>query len=94
MESKTDSEIESIGVMNDDLIDVLAKLVEYERTRGAHGSNERLALVGDGPNKHAMRTAESNVVEDTVLYASELVEDGEVVNTVEIDGDEVSVTVL
>jgi hypothetical protein len=86
MVTETESKIESIDVANDDLIAVLASLVG--------GDDERLAVVGDGPRKMVMRTATTNVVEDTVLYASELVEDGEVTDEVEINGQAVEVQVL
>lgn len=94
MEAQTESEIESIDVANDDLIDVLAQVVQYEKTRGASGANPRLAVVGDGPHKMAMPTRTNNVVEDTVIYGNELVSDGAVADTVTIDGSDVAVNVL
>lgn len=86
MVTETESEIESIDVANDDLIDVLASLVD--------GDDERMAIVGDGPHKMAMPTTSNNVVEETVIYASELIESGEVADTVVVDGTEVTVQVL
>jgi len=86
MVTETESEIESIDVANDDLIAVLASLVG--------GDDERLAVVGDGSRKMAMRTATTNVVEDTVIYASDLIEGGEVKGEIEIDGQSVEVQVL
>jgi hypothetical protein len=86
MVTETESKIESIDVANDDLIAVLASLVG--------GDDERLAVVGDGPHKMAMRTATTNVVEDTVIYTSDLIKGGEVADEVDIDGQTVEVQVL
>lgn len=94
MVNETESKIESIDIANDDLIDVLASLVEYEQSNGASDVSTRLAVVGDGPHKMAMPTETNNVVEETVVYAHQLVEDGTVAETVTINGDEVDVDVL
>lgn len=86
MVTETESEIESIDVANDDLIAVLASLVG--------GDDSRIAVVGDGPRKMAMPTATNNVVEDTVIYTSDLIDGGEVADEIEIDGQTVEVQVL
>lgn len=93
MVSETESKIESIDIANDDLIEVLAGVAEYHRTRGA-ATNPRLAVVGDGPRKMLMPTATSNVVEDTIVRGSQLVTGGEINDEIEIDGQEVEVNVL
>jgi len=110
MVTETESKIESIDIANDDLIEVLAMVAEYHRTRGA-ATNPRLAVVGDGPRKMLMPTAtsnfaeqsvgdstdersESDVVEDTIVRGSQLVSDGEINDEIEVDGQEVEVNVL
>lgn len=94
METETESTIERVDVANGDLIDVLAQLRQYDNTNGARGTNPRIAVVGDGANRMLMPTATSNVVEDEIVYGSQLVEDGEVTDTIEIDGHEVDLNVV
>lgn len=94
MESETVSETECIDVANDDLIDVLASLVEYERTNGASGTDERLILAGDGVHKMAMPASTTNVVENGVIYASDLVEDGQIADEIEVERGTATINVL
>lgn len=94
MESQTQSTIQRIDVANDDLIEVLANLVEYERTDGESGSDDTLLVVGDGMYRMAVPDFATEASPDIGIRASALVEDGEVVDSIEIDGDEVEVEVF
>jgi hypothetical protein len=92
-ETESESGIESIDVANDELIDVLTALVEYERTDGEFGSDTRMALLGEGPRRMAVPADQNNIVEGTVFRASELVSNGSLVDSIEIEGDTVDVYV-
>lgn len=85
MEAQTESndveQIETVDISNDDLIEVLAQTAEYHRTRGAT-SDARLAVVGDGTHRMLVPTATNNVVEDEIVYAHELVADGELKDSI------------
>lgn len=85
MVTETVSEIESIDIANEDLIATLARL--------ASGESETMVLAGDGPRRMAVPASGSNVVIDRTFDAEALVEDGQVVESVTIDGEEVELNV-
>lgn len=93
MEAQTQSEIETVDISNDDLIDVLAQTAEYHRTRGAT-PDSRLAVVGDGGHRMLVPTATNNAVEEEIVYGHELVADGELNDSIEIDEQEAELQVL
>lgn len=93
MTQQTESTIETVDIANDDLIDVLAQLSQFHETNGYEGQT-RLAVVGDGDHRMLTPAWNTNVVEDEIIYSTELVEDGEVVDTIEIGDSEVDVQVL
>lgn len=93
MVTETTSEIDRIEIMNDTLIQVLADLVEFERTNGASGTEPRIELVGDDEARLAQPTDRS-ASETDVIHAGRLVDDGQLVNGFEMDGDTVYVRVL
>jgi hypothetical protein len=100
MEYKTDStadeqfEIDGIDVANEDAIDILTSLVQYEKTNGASGSTI-VELVGEGPRKMAVPGTVSATQSDemVVISARRLVEDGDFATEIEVDGKTVPITI-
>lgn len=93
MSSQTESTIDAVDIANDDLIDVLAQLSQFHETNGYEGQT-RLAVIGDGSHRMLTPAWNTNVVETDTIYSTELVEDGEVVDQVEINDQLVDVQVL
>lgn len=93
MEAQTETTTERVDIANDDLIDVITSLIEYEKTNGSNGARPRLDIVGDGPNKMAV-PAKTATESTATICGTQLVEDGDVADTVEIDGNDASVQVL
>lgn len=91
-ETDTTDEMEQIDVATQDLLDVLAEVVMYERTNGATRL-PRMAVIGDDTRR--MAVPESSDTTSNVLFdATRLVEDGDVVESLAINGQIVELNIV
>jgi len=99
--------IESVEIVNAELVDVLATVVTYERTNGARQHNPLLAVVGDGPHKMLVEV-EDDVVDGNIelpdifdeasvcdtIHGTSLVGKGELMDTISVCGQDAELQVL
>lgn len=101
-DNSDETTIESVDIMNDDLIDVLTSTVTYERTNGARGRNRLMAVVGDGPHKMLVPCDEDGTLPDEysemsvydLVHATSLVGKSELMDTISVCGQDADLQVL
>lgn len=88
-------DIDAVEIMNDDLIDLLTSLREYDRTQGASGSNPEIAI--EAPHGSQIGFADPYKGIDECRFsisAKSLVDGSELADTVTIDDSDVDLRVL
>lgn len=87
---ETQTTIEKAEIVNDDLIDVLATLTEFYQIEEP-SPDPKLYIIGDGPVK--MLTPYRGVEDADYIYGSQIVDAGELTDSVRIDGETVPLSV-
>lgn len=102
-----ESEIKSVEIDNCDLIDVLTTTLTYERTDGARQENPLLAVIGPGERKMLVKADEDVLANEIILpdqyagatiydtvHGTSLVGKGELMDTISVCGQDVTLQVL
>lgn len=93
METPIDTSIEQIDIASDDMITILGAVAEYHATNGTVGV-PTMTVTGVGPRRMAVPTKETDRRTNVRFDATELVVEGDVVESILIDGNPATINIV